>query len=89
MRLLRGRKRLLKERTRITITVGGLLRLHGVSGEAQKMRGLRDRLDTLSTSHEKMAPHAPEILYSDIMAVTQHRPIAPRGSSFSSECGIP
>ncbi len=61
MRLLRGRKRLLKERTRITITVGGLLRLHGVSGEAQKMRGLRDRLDTLSTSHEKMAPHAPEI----------------------------
>ena len=42
MRLLRGRKRLLKERTRITITVGGLLRLHGVSGEAQKMRGLRD-----------------------------------------------
>ncbi len=50
-RLLRRRERLVKERIRITCTVGGLLRLHGVSCEAQKMRGLRGRLETLETGY--------------------------------------
>ena len=50
-RLLRRRERLVKERIRITNTVGGLLRLHGVSCEAQKMRGLRGRLDTMETGY--------------------------------------
>lgn len=50
-RLLRRRERLVNERTRITNTVGGLLRLHGVSGEALKTGGLRERLDTLETGY--------------------------------------
>ena len=41
-RLLRRRERLVKERIRITNTVGGLLRRHGISGEAQKTWGLRE-----------------------------------------------
>ena len=50
-RLLRRRERLVKERTRITNAVGGLLRLHGVSGKALKTGGLRERLDTLETGY--------------------------------------
>ena len=48
-RLLRRRERLVKERTRITNTIGGLLRLHGISGEAPRKPGFRERVDTLKT----------------------------------------
>ncbi len=48
-RRLRRRERLAADRTRIANTVGGLLRLHGTSGEAPGKPGFRERLDALET----------------------------------------
>ena len=58
-RLLRRRERLVKERTRITNTIGGLLRLHGISGEAPRKPGFRERVDALKTGYGMVLP--PEI----------------------------
>ena len=55
-RLLRRRERLVKERTRITNTIGGLLRLHGISGEAPRKPRFRERVDALKTGYGMMSP---------------------------------
>ena len=58
-RLLRRRERPVKERTRIANTIGGLLRLHGISGQAPRKPGFRERVDALNTGRGMPLP--PEI----------------------------
>ena len=60
-RLLRRRERLVRDRTRLTNRIKGLLLVHGIKGEKPLKRGFRELVGTLMTAYgEPLPPGARE-----------------------------